>query len=316
MLAFHSALVFTLGGIAVFMLGMNTASENLKKIAADRIRDIVTTLAKKPVWGVFLGICLTMILQSSGATTTLLVGLGSAAVITLPQVMSVILGAVVGSTFTVQILSFNVAQFGLPTFALSFFIYFLSRKRMVKTTAAAVMGFGLLFFGLEMIRIGTDELRHFEMFQIFVKTLSEYPFYAVLLTAFITAIACSSTVTISLAMALTAHGLISLGDSVYWVFGANIGTTATALIAAAGGNFVGRQVAWAHSLYKVSTVLLFVPFGGLLMQYIATGEPARDVANFNTAYKVLAAIMFFPFIKKSIPGFPRQITPIKVSGTF
>ena len=298
MLAFHSALVFTLGGIAVFMLGMNTASENLQKIAADRIRDIVTTLAKKPVWGVFLGICLTMILQSSGATTTLLVGLGSAAVITLPQVMSVILGAVVGSTFTVQILSFNVAQFGLPTFALSFFIYFLSRKRMVKTAAAAVMGFGLLFFGLEMIRIGTDELRHFEMFQIFVKTLSEYPFYAVLLTAFITAIACSSTVTISLAMALTAHGLISLGDSVYWVFGANIGTTATALIAAAGGNFVGRQVAWAHSLYKVSTVLLFVPFGGMLMQYIATSEPARDVANFNTVYNVLAAIMFFPFIKK------------------
>src|SRR5206468_2341804 len=89
----HSALIVTLGGIAIFMLGMNTASENLQKIAADRIRDIVTTLAKKPVCGVFLGIGLTMILQSSGATTTLLVGLGSAAVINLPQVMSVILGA-------------------------------------------------------------------------------------------------------------------------------------------------------------------------------------------------------------------------------
>ena len=121
----HSALIVTLGGIAIFMLGMNTASENLQKIAADRIRDIVTTLAKKPVWGVFLGICLTMILQSSGATTTLLVGLGSAAVINLQQVMSVILGAAIGSTFTVQILSFNIAQFGLPTFGISFFVYFL-----------------------------------------------------------------------------------------------------------------------------------------------------------------------------------------------
>src|SRR5476651_2767122 len=98
MLGFHSALVLTLGGIAVFMLGMNTASENLQKIAADRIRDIVTTLAKKPIWGIFLGICLTMILQSSGAVTTLLVGLGSAAVISLSQVMSVILGAAIGST--------------------------------------------------------------------------------------------------------------------------------------------------------------------------------------------------------------------------
>ncbi|MGZ3723590.1 MAG: Na/Pi symporter, partial [Bdellovibrionales bacterium] len=166
MLGIHSAFILTFGGIAIFMLGMNTASENLQKIAADRIRDIVTTLAKKPIWGVFLGIGLTMILQSSGATTTLLVGLGSAAVISLPQVMSVILGAAIGSTFTVQILSFNIAQFGLPVFALSFFAYFLSRRRTLKNCAAAVMGFGLLFFGLELIRLGTEDLRNLEGFQV------------------------------------------------------------------------------------------------------------------------------------------------------
>ena len=111
------------------MLVMNTASENLQKIADDRIRDIVTTLATKPFWGIFLGIGLTMILQSSGAVTSMLVGLGSAGVVSVSQVMSVILGAAIGSTFTVQILSFNVAQFGLPVFALSFFVYFLTRKR-------------------------------------------------------------------------------------------------------------------------------------------------------------------------------------------
>lgn len=250
----------TLGGIAIFMLGMNTASDNLQKLAADRIREIVTTLARKPIWGVFLGMVLTMILQSSGATTTLLVGLGSAAVISLSQVMSVILGAAIGSTFTVQILSFNVAQFGLPVFALSFFAYFLSRKRILKTFSAAIMGFGLMFFGLEIIKLGTDELRNFEIFHSFVQTLSENPLYAVLLTSFITAVACSSAVTISLAMTLTAHGLITIDDSVYWIFGANIGTTATALIAAAGGNYIGRQVAWAHTLYKTATVVLFMPF--------------------------------------------------------
>lgn len=293
------------------MLGMNTASENLQKIAADRIRDIVTTLAKKPIWGIFLGIGLTMILQSSGATTTLLVGLGSAAVISLPQVMSVILGAAVGSTFTVQILSFNVAQFGLPLFALSFFAYFLSRKRMLKNFSAAVMGFGLLFFGLELIRMGTEDLGNFEMFHVFVKTLSDNPLYAIVITAFLTAVACSSTVTISLAMALCTHGLITIDDSVYWIFGANIGTTATALIAAAGGNYVGRQVAWAHTLYKIATVILFFPAAHLLSQYLSTGAPAHDVANINSVYNILAAIVFFPFLKKGADLVQKLFPPSK-----
>ena len=311
MLALHSAFVLTLGGIAIFMLGMNTASENLQKIAADRIRDIVTTLAKKPFWGIFLGICLTMILQSSGATTTLLVGLGSAAVISLPQVMSVILGAAIGSTFTVQILSFNVAQFGLPVFALSFLVYFLSRKRMVKNVAAAVMGFGLLFFGLELIRLGTVDLGNFEVFQAFLKTLSENPLYAILLTAFLTAVACSSTVTISLAMTLTTHGYITLDDAVFWIFGANIGTTATALIAAAGGNYVGRQVAWAHSLYKTATVIIFFPLAHTLALHLSTGAPAHDVANINSVYNILAAILFFPFLKKGAAIVEKLFPPNK-----
>ncbi len=297
MLTHHSALVLTLGGIAIFILGMNTASENLQKIAADRIRDIVTTLARKPVWGVFLGMGLTLILQSSGATTTMLVGLGSARVITLPQVMSVILGTAIGSTFTVQVISLNVAQIGLPLFGISFFIYFLSRRRVVKTLAAAVMGFGLLFFGLELIRIGTVELRNFEMFQTFVKTLSENPFYTMAISAFLTAIACSSAVTISLAMTLTLHGLISLEDAMFWIFGANIGTTATALIAAAGGNYVGRQVAWAHAFYKTATVLIFIPVAPYLIHFLESGTVERDVANFNTVYNLLAALIFFPFIK-------------------
>jgi len=311
MLQLHSALVLTLGGIAIFMLGMNTASDNLQKIAADRIRDIVTTLAKRPIWGIFLGIGLTMILQSSGATTTLLVGLGSAGVISLPQVMSVILGAAIGSTFTVQILSFNVAQFGLPIFAVSFFVYFLTRRRTLKAVAAAAMGFGLLFFGLETIGIGTETLSSFDGFQALVKMLSENPIYAILLTAVMTAICCSSTVTILLAMTLCAHGHISLDDSVYWIFGANIGTTATALIAASGGNYVGRQVAWAHSIYKTLSVILFFPTAHLLVKYLQTGAPTHDVANINTVYNCLAAVLFYPFIRKGAEVVQNLFPPSK-----
>jgi phosphate:Na+ symporter len=294
----HSALIMTLGGVATFLLGMHTASENLQKLAAERIRDIVTTLAKKPFWGVLLGISLTMILQSSGAVTSMLVGLGSASVISLHQVMSVIIGSAIGSTFIVQVLSFDVSQFGLPMFALSFFVYFLSRRRVLKNLAAAAMGFGLIFFGLEMVKMGSENFRDMEEFQTLVKTLGENPIYATMLTAFLTAMVHSSAMVILLGMTLTAHGLISMHDCMYWIFGANIGTTAIAIIAAAGGNYVGRQVAWAHAFYKFASVALFFPFAGLLVEYLSTGHPERDVANINTIYNVASALIFYPFTRK------------------
>lgn len=294
MVASHSALILTIGGVALFILGMKTASEHLQRLAANRIKDIITTLAKKPLFGVMLGIGLTMILQSSGAVTTMLVGLGAAGVVTLPQVMSVILGAAIGSSITVQILSFDISKFGLPVFALFFFVYFLSRRRSLKDFAAAVMGFGLIFFGLEVIKLGTESLRDFEHFESFIKTLSENPLYATLLTAFFTAIAHSSAVVISVGMALASHGIISVNDAIFWVFGANIGTTAIALIASTGGNYVGRQVAWAHAGYKLVSVLIFVPMSYLTMEWIATGAVARDIANFNTLYNVVTAALLYP----------------------
>lgn len=298
MLGNHSSLALTLAGVAFFIYGMALASENLQRLAASRIRDIITTLSRKPVWGVFLGVALTMILQSSGAVISMLVGLGSAGIITLPQVMSVILGAAIGSTLTVQVLSFNISQFGLPIFGLSFFVYFLSKRKTLKSAMAALMGFGLIFWGLELTRIGTEALSQTENFTGLLKTLSENPLYAILVTAFFTALVQSSAMTISLAMTLTAHGTMSVHDSVYWIFGANIGTTAVALIAASGGNYVGRQVAWAHCFYKVIGVLIFVPIVPFLVEYLSWGLPERDVANINTIYNIFAAALFFPFISK------------------
>lgn len=309
MSAQHSSLILTLGGVALFLLGMNMASENLQKIAADRIKDIVTTLAKKPFWGLFLGAGLTLILQSSGAVTALLVGLASAGVVTTSQVMSVILGSAIGSTLTIQVLSFDIGQYGLGIFASSFFVYWLTKNRSVKTTAAAAMGFGLVFFGLEVIRMGTDQLRGAESFLSIVHSLSDNPLLAVAVTAFFTAIVASSAVTISVGMMLTAHGIISLEDAMFWIFGANIGTTATALLASSGGNFVGRQVAWAHILYKVASVALFAPFAHQLVEIFSSGAPVRDIANVNTAYNLASAAFFYPFIRKGSALIERLLPP-------
>ena len=118
----HSALLYFFGGVAIFIFGLNIVSENLQHLSAERIRDTIRILSKKPYWGVFLGMGLTMIFQSSGAVTSMLVGLGAAKVINLAQVMSLILGTAIGSTFTVQILSFNISKYGLAIFVLGFFV--------------------------------------------------------------------------------------------------------------------------------------------------------------------------------------------------
>ncbi len=297
MLELHSPFIVTFAGIALFMFGMSLASENLEKLSANRMRDILNQVSKKPYLGVVIGALLTVMIQSSGAVTTMLVGLGSAGVITLPQVMSLIIGTAIGTTFTVQIISFNVTQYGLALFAFSFMVYFLTNKRALKNFMAVLMGFGLIFWGMEIIAEGTSELRHVEVFNTLLTNLKEHPFYAVLATAFFTAIVHSSAVTIGFAMSLTAGGLLNLTDAVYWIFGANIGTTATALIASAGGNYVGRQVAWAHCFYKIATILLFYPFAEPMAKFLATSSVERDIANIHTFYNILAAIIFFPGIK-------------------
>lgn len=270
------------------------ASESLQRLTANRTRDALQKLSAKPYLGVMLGVILTLMIQSSGAVTSMLVGLGSAGVITLQQVMSVILGTAVGSTFTVQIISLNIAQYGLPIFVLSFIVYFLSNKRVLRDSMMVFMGFGLIFWGLEMIAMGTADLRDSALFTDLLNSMKENPLYAILFTAFFTAVVHSSAVTIGFAMTLTAAQLIDLHDAVYWVFGANVGTTATALVASIGGNWVGRQVAWAHTFYKITSVLIFFPVAEPLMDWLSSGNVARDIANFHTIFNVLAAVIFYP----------------------
>jgi phosphate:Na+ symporter len=293
----------------MFVYGLHLASENLQSLSAERIRDIIRILSRKPYWGVFLGMGLTAIFQSSGAVTSMLVGLGAAKVITLPQVMSVILGTAIGSTFTVQLLSFNIAQFGMVFFTIGFFIQFLTKRRVLREVMSVVMGFGLLFWGLEMIRTGTANIGISEGFPLLLKTMSENPILTILITSVFTAVVQSSAVTIGLAMTLTGHGLITIEDSIYWIFGGNIGTTAVALLSSVGVNTVGRQVAWAHCFYKVLGVIIFFPFAGILADWLAIGEPIRDVANINTFYNCVAAILFYPFINQGAKFISQMLPP-------
>lgn len=305
----HSIIVLIFGGTAFFLLGMNIASDNLQSLAANRVRDIIAKLADKPVLGVLAGVAITVLVQSSGAVTSMLVGLGTAGVVTLPQVMGIILGTGVGTTITTQLLSLNIAQLGLPLFAIAFTVHFLTHKKTLSRVMQAVMGFGLMFWGLEVIGWGTAELKNVSLFLSSLEYLRANPFAMLLLTAGFTAVVHSSAAVVGIAMSMATSNLISVSDAFFWVYGANVGTTATALLAASGGNVVGRQVAWAHCVHKVFMVTLFYFATPYLADLISTDVPARDVANAHLLFNLAGALIFFPFIAKGAALIEKFITP-------
>lgn len=292
----HGSLMMVCGGVAFFMYGMSLAAESLQKLAANRIRHLLSKVAGKGYLAVGVGILMTIFLQSSGAVTSMLVGLGSAGVIRLSEVMGIIIGSAVGSTVTVQLISFNVAQFGLPIFVICYTIYFVTKRRRIRYVLSTLMGFGLIFFGLELISSGAKVFAEFDLFVRAFSYLNQYPFATFMVATIFSAFAHSSAITVGIAMGLASAKVIDLHDAMFWVYGANVGTTSTALLASLGGNFIGRQVAWAHFFYRILSVALFALFTDPFVAWIQGSVVARDIANAHTIYNIFAAVIFYPFI--------------------
>lgn len=294
----HSSLMFLAGGMAIFMYGMKIASDYLQKLAANKTRSLMAKLSEKRILAVLVGVALTALLQSSGAVTSMLVGLGTAKVISLPQVMGVIVGTAIGSTLTVQLISFNISQYGLGIFFFSFMVFLLQTKRVIKNIAAVFMGFGLIFFGLELMAYGTIVFKSNPLLIEQIRHLSENPLLAIIVTSAFTAFIHSSSAVIGLAMSLAMGQVITVMDAMYWVYGANIGTTSTALMAAINANYIGKQVAWAHFFYKVGSVLIMYFATEPFVSFVCGASPnyARCIANLHTFFNVISAVMFFPFI--------------------
>ena len=296
----NSYLIILMAGVSFFLYGSAMASTSLEKLLASRITSLVNKVSKSSLLSISVGVGLTTILQSSGAVTSMLVGLGTARVIKLPQVMGIIIGTAIGSTLTVQLISFDLTSFALPLFVLAFSVYFLTKKIAIKNFATVLMGFALIFIGIKMISDSSFYFSKMEILSEFFQSLRDNSFYSFMSAVIFCAFVHSSAVTIGLAMGLASAGVISTHDAVLWVYGANIGTTSTALFAAAGSNFIGKQVAWAHFFYKAVSVLIFYPvtkyFIDILMNYNAT--PARVIANAHFFFNIASAIIFIPFIKK------------------
>jgi phosphate:Na+ symporter len=313
----NSYIIILLAGVSFFLYGSSMASSALEKLMASRISLLMNKLSKSRFLSIGVGVGLTTILQSSGAVTSMLVGLGTAKVIQLPQVMGVIIGTAIGSTLTVQLISFDLSGIALPLFILGFTTFFISQKNSIKNLSTVVMGFSMIFLGLKMISVSSHYFANQELLSDFFKMFRDNSMYSFLAAMIFCAFVHSSAVTIGLAMSLCSVGVISTHDAMLWVYGANIGTTSTALFAAAGSNYIGKQVAWAHFFYKIMSVLIFYPLTQYFLDFSADMQAttSRLIANGHLVLNIVSAIVFFPFINKGA-ALIEKLFPKSVSDEF
>ncbi len=288
-------LVSLLGGAALLVYGIRLVGEGLQRAAGARLRHLLSTLAGDRVRALFVGALVTVLLQSSSATTVMLVGFASAGLLSLRQTIGVILGADVGTTVTVQLLAFNVLNYSLLIVFAGWLLTAVARGT-ARYAGQAVLGFGLLFLAMKLLIEGMAPLKGNALVNELLLALSGQPAVLITFAALFTALVHSSAATIGLAIAFGSQGLLGLAGAVPLIFGANIGTAATAALASLGARVEARRVAVAHAGFKIAGVLLFVffiPQFAALVERTAPDVP-RQIANAHTIFNVALAIVFLP----------------------
>jgi phosphate:Na+ symporter len=292
-----TVLLALFGGMALLLYGIQLTGEALQRAAGGRLRTLLTGLARNRLTALASGAAVTAIIQSSSATTVMLIGFVSAGLMTFRQTLGVILGADIGTTLTVQLLAFKVTEWSLLLVGVGFTVVFVSRRRAAKDVGQALLGFGLIFLGLKLILDGVAPLRANPLATQLFASVTGSVVLAILAAAVFSALVHSSAATIGLALALASEGLLTLDGAVAIVVGANIGTCATALMAAVGTTAEAKRVACAHIAFKVLGALLVVPLIGPFTGLVATtsADPARQIANAHTFFNLGISLVFLPF---------------------
>jgi phosphate:Na+ symporter len=285
------------GGLALLLYGMQLIGEGLQRAAGGQLRHLLTSMTRNRFASVASGALVTAIIQSSSATTLMLIGFVSAGLVSFRQSLGVILGADIGTTFTVQLLAFHVQEFSLLLVGAGFAVSFFARGRATRSVGLAILGFGFVFLGMKVMTDGLAPVAASDLARQVVVALSANPFFGLLIGAALSASMASSAATIGLTLSLGQQGILSLAGAVPVVLGANIGTCATALAASLRSSSEARRVAAAHIAFKVLGVALVFPFIHPLTALVAhtAGETARQIANAHTLFNVAISAVFLPF---------------------
>jgi phosphate:Na+ symporter len=290
-------LIELFGGLAIFLLGMDRMTEALRLIAGTKMREILGRLTTNRFAGLLTGAGITAVIQSSSVTTVLVVGFISSGLMSLTQSIGVIIGANVGTTVTAQIVAFKVTTYALVAVAIGFAITFLSKRQDRQARGTALMGLGLVFFGMSLMGDAMAPLRTSQTF-IDVMAELENPFLGIAVAAAFTAMVQSSSATTGIVIVLAQQDLIAIETGVALILGANIGTAVTAILAALGKNRDAMRAAVAHTVFNVGGVLIWIPFIGLLSERVEQlgGPVERQIANAHTFFNVINAVLAIGFV--------------------
>lgn len=298
------------GGLAVFLFGMNQMSESLQKAAGEKMRTILGILTKNPLMGALAGALVTAVLQSSSATTVMVIGFVSAGLMGLPQAISVIFGANIGTTMTAQLIAFDIGEYIYPILFISFVVQFASKNEKVKDIAMVFFSFGLLFEGIQIMSSVMKPLAASPVFTELMWKVRDLPVLGVFLGLCMTLVVQSSSATIAVLQSFASQAgqdgasVIGLAGAIPILFGDNIGTTITALLASIGQSRDAKRTAIAHTCFNISGTIVFsffIPLFARFVQFVSPKGPeveviSRQIANAHTTFNVVCTLIWLPLV--------------------
>jgi len=296
---FYHIIIGLIGGLGLFLFGMQMMASGMQKAAGDKLRRILEVLTSNPYIATVTGIIVTVLVQSSTTTTIMVVGFANAGLMTLTQAVGTILGANIGTTITAQMVSFQIGVVIFPAIGLGAFLNFFGINRFYKHIGQGILGFGLLFLGMSIMSDAMSPLRDFPPFLNMLTSFGRVPLLGILAGALFTAAVQSSSAASGVIIALTLQGLVDTPSAIAMILGTNVGTCISAILASIGTSLAARRAALAHVLFNIFGVVLiliiFNPFLDLI-QHTGTNI-TRQVANAHTIFNVLNTLVMFPFLK-------------------
>ncbi len=290
-------LIALFGGMALLLYGMQLVGDGLQHAAGGRMRQILSSITNSRLKGMMVGAFITAVIQSSSATTVMLVGFASSGLMGLGQTIGVILGADIGTTVTVQLIAFKVFDYALLLVGVGFLLIFASKRKIFRYVGQAILGFGFIFFAMKVMSDAMVPLRGSPIVKTLLVSLGEQPLLGIIVASIFSALVHSSAATIGLAITLSLQDLLPLHAAIPVIFGANIGTCATALASSIGTKPEAKRVAMAHIFFKVAGVLLFLPFITPFVHLVrlTADDVSRQIANAHTLFNVGITALFLPF---------------------
>jgi len=300
-----------LGGLGLFLFGIKLMGDSLRRLSLGLLKKLIEKLTSNRVKSALLGTLITSIIQSSSATSVLLIGFLNAGLISLTSALPVIFGANIGTTITAQLIAFKLTKSALIFIFIGATVNLFAKKDKNKTKGTALLGFGIIFLGLSTMSAAVKPLAGNESIIHFFINFGQYPVLGIFTGLLVTLLLQSSSTTVGMVIAFASAGLLDLESSLFLVIGDNIGTCITALLASIGGKLSSKRLALGHALFNIFGTLIIIPMIPLYLKFIPlmSGDIARQIANIHTIFNIVNTIILLPLVPffiailmKLVPG--------------